>query len=228
MTCKMLVNFYLLLIFLVISIKESRGDSSFLNRAIDSIISEKVKKSDDNELDPIHIPDTGFEFRRRVAILEVHGVAKFTNITFSGLSGIHRSRDVQAETLDNKKIMTIFMGVENLKTEMEGILKFMGYGVRRSFNGLIPDLEAKLILNLDTDVDDLKVSVFKIEKMSSLKLTASGSFRVVDAVTNQVLSIATENFQKIFRYAIELALMKIADQLMTDSSAIKRVMMSVE
>ena len=220
----MLVNFSSICL-VIICIEYAGADSPF-NRVIDAIISKKT--SQDNELDPIRVGDSGFEFKRRVAIIEVHGVAKFFNISLHGLSRFKRSKNVQTEKINDKKTMTIFLGVQNLTTEMVGILRFMGYGFKRNFTGIISDLELKMIMTLDPQTDLLKVSVFKIEEMSKLKLNAVGGFRVVDAVTNQVLSIATDTFHNVFRYAIELTLSRIADKMLVDSSAIKRVMATIE
>ena len=213
------------LLITTLSLARAKVDPSF-NEVIDSILNKRT--SEDADLDPIKVSDTGFEFQRKVAFINVRGIAKFSNTTISGLSNLKRVKDIETEKIDEfKNSMTIFLGVQNIKLEMEGVLKFMGVGPTRKFEGIVDNLVLEMQLVHNQLEDDVKVAVLKVSEMGKLDLKAAGGFKVVDAVTNQVLRTALSSFDKLVKYAVELTFSKIAEKFMSQSDDIKRVMSTI-
>lgn len=197
-----------------------------LNELIDTILNKRT--SDDSELDPIRVSDSGFEFRRKVAMVSITGIAKFSNITISGLSNLKRVKDIETEKLDEyKSSMTIFLGVQNINLNMDGALKFMGVGPSRKFEGVVDNLVLEMQLVYNQLNDDVRVSILKVSEMGKLNLKAAGGFKVVDAVTNSVLKTALSSFDKMVRYGIELTFSKIAERFMSQADDVKRVMSTI-
>lgn len=207
------------------SLVQAKVDPSF-NEVIDSILSART--SEDSGLDPIKVADTGFEFERKVSLLKVTGIAKFFNTTVSGLSEVKRVRDIETEKMDDlKSTMTIFLGVPKIYLGMNGVLKFMGFGPQRRFEGNVDNFVMEMQLTYSQLDDEVKVSVFKVAEMGKLQLKAAGGFQVVDAVTNQVLKMALSSFDGIIKHAVELTMMKIAEKFMAQGVDIKRVMSTI-
>lgn len=213
------------LLVTLFSLVEAKVDPSF-NEVIDSILSSRT--SEDSGLDPIKISDTGFEFERKVSLLKVTGIAKFFNTTVSGLSELKRVRDIETEKIDElKSTMTIFLGVPKIYLEMNGVLKFMGFGPQRKFEGNVDNFVMEIQLTYNQLADEVKVSVLKVTEMGNLQLKATGGFQVVDAVTNQVLKMALSSFDKIIKHAVQLTMMKIAEKFMAQGVDIKRIMSTI-
>lgn len=220
---EMKTEIFLLITFL--SLASAKVDPSF-NEVIDSILNKRT--SEDADLDPIKVSDTGFDFQRKIAFVDVRGVAKFSNTTITGLSHLNRVRDIETEKIDEYKTsMTIYLGVKNIKLNMDGVLKFMGVGPSRKFEGVVDNLVLEMQLVYNQLEDEVRVAVLKVSEMGKLDLKAAGGFKVVDAVTNQVLRTALSSFDKLVRYAVELTFSKIAEKFMSQSDDIKRVMSTI-
>lgn len=215
----------LLVTFSCLSKADPKPDPSF-NEVIDSILDKRT--SEDTEIDPIRVDDSGFEFTRKLGFIIVNGIAKFSNITITGLSNLKRVRDIETEKLDEfKSSMTIFLGVEKIKLNMDGVLKFMGIGPSRKFDGDVDSLVLEIQLVHNQLDDNVKVAVMKVVEMGRLQLKASGSYKVVDSITNSVIKTSLSSFAKMIRYGVELTFSRVAERFMAQSEDIKRVMSTI-
>ena len=123
--------------------------------------------------------------------------------------------------------MTIHIEISNLKAEMEGVTKFMGVGFTRQFSGTIEKVKGEAQLVLDKSTEKLELTKFKLTDKSGLVLKVEGSFAVVDSLTNYVIKLAVNTFNKYFGYGIEFSLSKLFSDTVAKSDALKKAMMTI-
>lgn len=213
------------LIVLIVALSAANAQNMF-NNIIDSIV--RKKWSEPGDLDPLSLDDKGIEFNRRVGFFPVHGIAKFRNISMSGLSKLARLGDVATEKLsDEKNRMTVDIEINNITAAMEGVIRFMGVGAARWYTTSIERVVGEAQLTLDKPSDRLELSKFAMKNMTGIVVKIEGSFKVVDSLTNFVIRQVVSTFQRYFGYSIEFALTKLFQDTVAKSDALKKVMITI-
>ncbi|CAM1325990.1 Uncharacterised protein g9126 [Pycnogonum litorale] len=159
---------------------------------------DKVLKSlhgfiDDNNLDPLHLPDKVKSFSKKVLFVRVHGEAKLYDGYLKGLSTLHRTDECTLKYQNKNVVFRMNLGIDDMSVSYKGHAKFMNLGPTIRMRGDIGSLSVDLEITQPMKPNaNPSVTYLDITDMShvSLKFTGLGPITfVLSLLTNAVVKL---------------------------------------
>ena len=195
---------------------------NYLNLLVDKLM-KTGKDNFGHEIEPLVLPDKGYEFKTRIARIPTSAIAKLYNTSMSGLSTMRRSSNATIETVDDTFTqLTFSVAFDELTFSSSGKISIIGVGGHRKIDVTINDVTAEVVISYNMARDLVTVSKFSLDSLDNLNIKTSGGFRVMDALTNFAIRAVLPLAKKTIKLASEYALTKVMTAAVESNDSLKR------
>jgi len=167
-------------------------DAGNANAFVDQVLNA-VKAKYNQTLDPLHIPDKVVSFKKKVGILNIHGEAKLSEGTITGLSHLYRSGDSSMGTENSHFVAHLRFGDQNIHLHYKGEASFMDLHTHLTLESQIGDIDVKAVIGLDSSGKP-SITSFEIDELKHVKLDVHTPIPILD----HFIDFLGEEFIKVF------------------------------
>lgn len=194
------------------------------NRDLDLVILDVIQQHG-SDIEPVRIPDHGYNFHHKWRRVNVSGEAKFFDIKLSGLSTVRRSGDCFVErTRIGNYLITANLALGPLKYDMKGTVNLFGVGPKRHFYGRMVHLDADMTIMYSAQTDRFSLKSYTVKEINGLTLQmAQRWYSISDKVINRTIKTFLDQFETISRHTIESAFSKMLQASVNGSKILRRM-----